>query len=331
MFLADRATLRRAFYAALRFTGEDARRMASHRESGVLTVLNLHRVSPDENPFSPPMKPEVFDDLLRFLTRECCVCSFGEAEELARRGYRDKPIVVLSFDDGYRDFIEHAMPLLASYGIRANQNVIVTSAETGRPPWIMLLGDFLLSAPPSLLRELRVPGLELELPGSDRVARARFAAKLSRHLKMRPRAERAPLMRPIEALMDRLGPFPATPMMTIQELRDISWIHDLGAHSCSHDSMGVETDAFFREDVAHCRRFFEEKLTLSLSTYAFPNGSHTPSQIEYLRANGIRRVLLVEEKLCSSAGPVYARIHMTGGSRSEARLVASGFRARGVL
>jgi len=34
-----------------------------------------------------------------------------------------RPAVVLSFDDGYQDFVEYAMPVLAKHGVKVNFNV----------------------------------------------------------------------------------------------------------------------------------------------------------------------------------------------------------------
>ena len=56
----------------------------------------------------------------------------------------------------------------------------------------------------------------------------------------------------------------------------------IGAHSFSHESMGYESDSFFRADLMQCRNFFEQQLRLPLDAYAFPNGSYRPEQIQAL-------------------------------------------------
>jgi peptidoglycan/xylan/chitin deacetylase (PgdA/CDA1 family) len=73
-------------------------------------VLNFHRVSPEPNPFWPPMTPEAFADLAGYLASRCRVLTFGE---LADAQTDRRPTIILSFDDGYRDFVEYAMPILA--------------------------------------------------------------------------------------------------------------------------------------------------------------------------------------------------------------------------
>ncbi len=323
-----RGLLKRVFYRALRLGGEDARRLRRAGQQGLVTVLCLHRVSPHPNPYYAPLLPAHFDDLLAFLTRSCRVTTFDELEASPPRP-DGRPAVVLSFDDGYLDFVQYALPILEKYRVSANQNVIVGCVEGGRPPWTIELADFLQAAPPSLLRELRVPGFAAPPPDGDD-GRARYGARLSHHLKMRPAAERAPLFEPVRRLMDRLGPFALTPMMSLDDVKAIASTHHVGAHSYSHESMGHESDAYFADDLARCQRFFSDQLRLPLRTYAFPNGSFRPSQIDALTQAGVGRVLLVEEKLSRQRGPVYPRVSIAASSRSEARLQAAGFRSAGV-
>lgn len=326
-----RALLKRIAYRLLEVGGAGKRGIADTNRRGLVTVLCLHRVSPTPNPYWSPLHPRVFEALLSYLTENYQVCTFDELEAGDGPKTGQRPPVVLSFDDGYQDFVEYAMPALSRRGLRVNQNIIVRCVESGLPPWTVQLADFLLAAPSSLLRELRVPGFSKPTPGREPDARARYGAQLSYHLKMRPAAERAPLYEPIEALMKKLGPIRTTRMMSLRDVQEASATHHIGAHSYEHESMGYESDTYFLNDLAKCQAFFNTQLGLPLSTYAFPNGSYRPEQIGQLRGEGISRVLLVEEKFARGSGPIYPRVSITASSRAEARLQASGFRAAGVL
>jgi peptidoglycan/xylan/chitin deacetylase (PgdA/CDA1 family) len=45
-----------------------------------------------------------------------------------------EPPLILSFDDGYKDFIEVVVRILERHRVIANQNIVVNSVESGRPP-----------------------------------------------------------------------------------------------------------------------------------------------------------------------------------------------------
>src|SRR3954449_2945290 len=90
------------------------------REGAVL-ILNLHRVSPDWNPYWPPLHPDLFDQLLAFLRPHCRFVNFAALRDEAN-GRDSTPLAVLSFDDGYSDFLEYAVPIMESHGVSANLN-----------------------------------------------------------------------------------------------------------------------------------------------------------------------------------------------------------------
>ena len=114
-------------------------------------------------------------------------------------------------------------------------------------------------------------------------------------------------------------------MMTKDEVLEIAKDHEIGAHSFSHESMGFENDDFFREDVAKCREYFEEKLAIPLSVYAFPNGSHKEEQFAVLREMGIEHILLVGEDYARAKTDVFPRFTIYGSSKIETRFQALGF------
>ena len=62
--------LKTGYYFLQKILRKDAGLLEKIRRERLVTVLNLHQVSPRENPFWSPLKPEIFDDLLgRILLR----------------------------------------------------------------------------------------------------------------------------------------------------------------------------------------------------------------------------------------------------------------------
>ncbi|HEU4532455.1 MAG TPA: polysaccharide deacetylase family protein, partial [Polyangiaceae bacterium] len=323
----SRGALKRAAFGLLGLARVDLRLADGLGREGATIVLSLHRVSPLPNPYWSPLHPNLFEALLRFLGEHFSVRGLGDDAKPCW----GRPCVVLSFDDGYYDFVEYAMPTLERFGFTANQNVIPACVASGEPPWNVKIYDFLNAAPPALLAELRPPGFDAPPPGAGAAARARYGAALSRFLKMRPRAERAPLWAHVAEVMARLDAAP-TRMMREADVRAAAAAHHhVGAHSYEHDSMGFESDEFLARDVDRCAEFFRDRLGLPLDTYAFPNGSYRPSQLGVLRAKGIKHILLVDEQVRAGGGDLYPRLTFSAESAAEARLRAAGFRSRGMF
>jgi peptidoglycan/xylan/chitin deacetylase (PgdA/CDA1 family) len=312
--------LKTGYYLLQKLLRKDAALLAKIRRERLVTVLNLHQVSPHENPFWSPLKPEIFDDLLGFLKENFEVLLFGEIET----SKSEKPLAVLSFDDGYYNFYEFAAPLLKKHDLRANMNIIPSCVETGAPMWNIRLYDFLNAAPKKSIDAIDLPGFDARLESENFAAKVRYGLAISRFLKNRPRSEREELWRGIENLIDDSGA-PPTRMMNRAEIREIAGVHEIGVHSFSHESMEFEPDEFFENDFEKCRDYFENKLGLPLETYAFPNGSYRDAQIEALRAKGVRHILLVGEDYARRGADVFPRFTIYGASRIETRFQALGF------
>jgi peptidoglycan/xylan/chitin deacetylase (PgdA/CDA1 family) len=260
------------------------------------------------------------------LKRHFEVVRFGDVDSAEGR----RPLAVLSFDDGYHDFVEYAMPLLHKHGLRANQNIIPACVESGCPPWNVQLVDFLNSVPRTLINELRVPGFSDRLAGDDEDSKTKYGVALSRFLKLRPARERASLWPAVARLMERAGDWTMTRMMTLDDVRQASGSHEIGAHSYSHESMEFESDEFFESDLDRCFDYFSRSLRMPLLVYAFPNGSRRPEQVDTLLKRGIRYVLLVDEKFASRRCAVCPRFTIYGDSYQEAKFRSLGHYARGV-
>jgi peptidoglycan/xylan/chitin deacetylase (PgdA/CDA1 family) len=306
-----------AYARAMTAGGLDTRRIAAlGREAGV--VLNLHSVSSSRRSLSAPLSPETFDALVRWLARHFRVRTF---QDLSERDDDDpRPFAVLSFDDGYRDFLDYAMPILEQHGVRANQNVVPGCVESGLPPWNVLLLDRLGGLPPEKLRAIHISGFDASPPGLGHEERLRFGVVLSRFLKMRPRRERLHLVDELTAQLGDHAERPARPMLSKTELAEVARHHEVGLHSYEHDSMGFESDEFFRHDTDRCLSWSAEHLPTTPAVYAFPNGSYRESQIRIARASGFQNVLLVGEKASHVGARVHPRITVDGRNAREVRM-----------
>src|SRR5215207_8931230 len=88
-------------------------------------VLMYHSVSPyDEDPYEVTMTPERFERHMRWLHgRGLRGVSMAELLSARVEG-RGRGLVGLTFDDGYQDFVTHAMPVLQRYGFTATAFVL---------------------------------------------------------------------------------------------------------------------------------------------------------------------------------------------------------------
>lgn len=286
------------------------RRLDVISRSGKTTILNLHRVAPNDCSGYRPLDPALFDDLLSFVKHEFAVVTFSELREKTT-----KPKLVLSFDDGYKDFSTYAVPILARHGLRANQNIIPRCVESGLPPLNVLAQDFVGKAPHQLVQRLKIMGFSAPID-------VYFGQKLSRFLKMRPQNEIDKIAKYLVPQFYNWDKFEPTPMMTLDEIKSLDK-HEIGAHSYAHSSMEFETDDYLDADVRSCATFFTEKLGSRMSIYAFPNGSCRHGQPLKVLAHDVDHVLLVGDKFDEGVS-IHTRFTLDARSRSEIKFKAVG-------
>jgi peptidoglycan/xylan/chitin deacetylase (PgdA/CDA1 family) len=289
----------------------------------LLTIINLHRVAEPDGSAYEPLHPRVFEELLRFLSAHFRITTFAELGHIEDR----KPPLILSFDDGYKDFIEVAVPILEKHRIRVNHNVIPECMETGTPPLNVLTQDFIGKAPDKLLREFDIPGFPARLGHLDRVSFGHLASSFIKNQTMEAQRQ---LAGPLLQQFHRFDHFQPTRMMSAADVREIAGAHEIGAHSFSHANMGNESDAFFAEDLRACRRYFADTLGMDCDVYAFPNGSARRGQPELAQSAGFRSVLLVGDAFSSPRNSIHQRLAVYGTSSGEVLFrTLGGFRPYG--
>lgn len=294
--------------------------------TGALTILNFHRVDDDRSSAYEGMAPKIFDELVGWLKGQFEIVTFAELESTH---HTKRPKLILSFDDGYKDFITTVVPILESHRVRANQNIIPASVESGLPPLNVMLQDFIGQAPDSLLRETPLPGFE---NASDRDAftqdRVTAGRRASAALKRMPIAQQKAAMAALRPSFERFDGWRTTPLMTLEDLRQISAVHEIGAHSMEHATMAAETDDYVANDARECQHWFDRSLGLAPRVYAFPNGSLRPGHAEIVAAAGFDHILLVGEHFSHLDATEHGRITMYGHSMAEVRFRATGALAR---
>ena len=107
---------------AIHYSGLD--RLAGHSLQGKGAFLMLHHVTPGgglQTGFAPnsglEITPEFLDDVIQFIKNQgYMIVSIEESLEIMSGNRKaDKPFVVFTLDDGYRDNIEHALPVFKKH------------------------------------------------------------------------------------------------------------------------------------------------------------------------------------------------------------------------
>lgn len=84
-----------------------------------IRILMYHRVENSSNYDQLTVSPEVFDRQMNYLSKNYNVVSLDSAIKALYRDKNNLNNVVITFDDGYRDNLENALPILNKYQLSA--------------------------------------------------------------------------------------------------------------------------------------------------------------------------------------------------------------------
>jgi peptidoglycan/xylan/chitin deacetylase (PgdA/CDA1 family) len=118
--------------AAALSAGPLLRRQARRDEA---VVLLYHRVSAHDDPAYPPLRPAVFEAHLDLVCRHLDVVPLRTLVTLVAEGGDLTGKAAITFDDGFRDFLDVAYPILRQRRVPVTHYLVADSVAEGRPNW----------------------------------------------------------------------------------------------------------------------------------------------------------------------------------------------------
>jgi len=243
------------------------------RMAGKLTILCYHRVlkSPQKAAYFGPdlvVTPEAFAVHCRTLAEVATVLPLAEAYAQLKAGERTrKPLVAITFDDGYFDNYEHAAPALAAHGLRATFFAIADLTGTDASPWY----DRMARAVQGLMRQGRGVSEQGQVLFSTDFCASPH--QVVRNAKQLSSLDRGRLLDTLLAEAGADADTQADRLMSWHQLRDLSRQgHEIGSHSCTHEILPLLDDASLAHEVRASKQKLESALGVEVKTLCYPNG-----------------------------------------------------------
>lgn len=254
-----------------------------------LVILMYHRVLAQPDPYhAHDVDAEAFDWQLAILKRYFNVLPLTEAAERLKRRALPPRAVCITFDDGYADNVDVALPLLQRYQLHATFFIATGYLDGGR-----MWNDTVIEA----LARATGPILDLTLLGlgtyglTDVAARLRAIKELLARLKYLQPEERLHQSAMIAATVGQS--LPNNLMMTTAQLQRLDKAGmGIGAHTMSHPILALLPDETSRAEIEGSINQLGELLNQKIQTFAYPNGrpgkDYGRRDVEHVRRAGIQ-------------------------------------------
>jgi len=257
------------------------------RRGPVFPILTYHRVNDHRDPFFSAMPTTVFERQVQHLAHHYTVLPVEELVDRMRAGAVPRNAAAITFDDGYRDTLTHAAPILAGYGLPATVFLATGFIGTTEVPWYDRLATALkLSPRPSVIAP---SGEDLVLETIE--DRVRALARTQTHLKTLPEEQ---FRRAFARLLEGLG---SSERLSAKNAM-LSWddVHALrglgfriGAHTVTHPILSRITAERVRAEVLGSREMIQGACGAAPRAFAYPNGrpaDYTSAVVEVVREAG---------------------------------------------
>lgn len=237
--------------------------------SARLSILIFHRVLPEVDPLFPHEPDRArFDQILGWLQRWFDVLPLDEAVRRLEERRLPARAAAITFDDGYADNAEQALPLLRRHGLTATFFVATGFLDGGR-----MWNDEVIEA----LRHSRAERVDLCSLGlgvfalDTPAARRRCIDTVLAAIKYLEPAQRA------QAVADVVAVAGASPrralMMSSAQVRELHRAGmQVGAHTCTHPILARCADAQAAAEIADSKHALETLLQAPVPLFAYPNG-----------------------------------------------------------
>jgi peptidoglycan/xylan/chitin deacetylase (PgdA/CDA1 family) len=253
-------------------------RLAAPFTRGEGAILMFHRVQPwVERDFAPnrllEITPEFLDAVLTRLTAlGFAIVSLDTALNGIGEG-RERPFAILTFDDGYKDTRDFALPILEKHRAPFTMYVTTGFAErTARLCWVEL--EEAIRRLPQI--KIEIGGTKLVLPSATAAEKSVAFAEISRRLKEVSEG----------ALLDATGRLAASAGVESAALVEelcLDWAEieamahndlcTIGVHTLTHPRLAKLGDAAMRHELAESRRLIEARIGRPAAHLAYPIGN----------------------------------------------------------
>lgn len=258
----------------------------------------FHRVSPERDILWDPMSVELFEKCIKYISEKYSIITVEDFLS-NKLNHSDKKYATISFDDGYKDNIIFALPILSKYNVKASFYVVTDCIENNTPTWTHILEYLFQNSSKTeisidfnfLPNNLRIKELQTF---KEKIV---YVKQLKPFLKKVSHEQRnLVLNRVIDSFDDVKLPLL---MMSWDDLKHLMSLgHNIGSHTVSHYMLGTMTnEQDVRNELQNSFNKIVEKLGVAPLTISYPVGSYNVTTIKLSKETGYKIGLAVKQEL----------------------------------
>ena len=300
-----------------RYLGQAADSLAAAR----LSVLIFHRVLQQPDPIFPgEVDAQRFDQLMGLMKRSFNVLTVGDAAARLKVGRLPARALAITFDDGYADNAEIALPILQSHGLKASFFVATGFLDGGR-----MWNDTVIET----IRAAQATSLDLSGFGFGTVdirsadQRRQVIGSLLSKIKYLSLLERQDGLQHLMAAAG-VSDLPGNLMMRSDQVQQLHRAGmEIGGHTVNHPILRVLPDAQARSEIEQGKQTLESLIGAPVDVFAYPNGKpdqdYDQRHRDMVQALGFKAALTTAPGVATAQSPHFELPRFSPWDRSPTR------------
>jgi peptidoglycan/xylan/chitin deacetylase (PgdA/CDA1 family) len=240
------------------------------RPNGI-TVLMYHRVNRTRDAEMPGIGVDQFLEQMTWLRARCRIIAPEEFTATLRQDRSGTPAVLVTFDDGYRDFFDNAYPILAELNIPSLVFLATRFMDDGGLIWTDAVATAVLR---TRRADVVLPWNNQRHGLADKAERNACRRMCTQFLKGIPDPERVAWQSELFRLLDIVPEdvIGDRQMLTWDEIRATRPLTRYGGHTHSHPILSQLDRATAEQEIRTCRDRITTELGEPPRYFAYPNG-----------------------------------------------------------
>jgi len=243
--------------------------MRRNRKKGKVPVLVFHKIIPEYDNIWPGIHPKLFEEMILLLKKHYTILPLHYLHSKPQTDFKNACFI--TFDDGYKDYLDYAYPILKRNKVHSTLFVLPYDLSNHGHIWTSTIIYFVKHYWFSEVRNFFIShNQHIDYAGKfDDFA---LNLTITKHLCRLRQVERQVIIDVLQEKFERDNRIIEKELLTFDELRKLDKeLVSIASHSLTHPSFILETDEIFIDyEMRESKNTIERELNVEVSSFAFP-------------------------------------------------------------
>lgn len=264
-----------------------------------LKIFLFHRVSPSKEKWAIPTSPKIFEKCVRHITRHHWVRTIEDVLLEKEKNNADKNIACITFDDGFKDNIEYAAPILKKYNCPASFYPVTDCIDHDLPTWTHIYHRAFqeTSMKSIILHSDHLPQFKGKISFSSATKKESFCKTLFQKMKLLPQVEIDKIMREVADGFNDV-PLPSGFMMDWKDINELMQSgFAIGSHTKTHALLSnIDNDVELSNELTFSSERIRNETGKSPISVSYPVGFYNEKVKQAAKNAGYKIGLAVNQR-----------------------------------